>query len=295
MFYRRKLLLALLEIFGSKLEKIQLQKLLLLVAKRQKTPSFYFVPYKFGCYSFQANADLSTMTKLGQISTDEKSFWEKIDTKNYFSTLNESDRQVLKLVKSKFGAYSSNDLIKHTYVEYPFYAINSQIATEYLTKEELETVKNARTIRTNTTLFTIGYEGVSLEQYLNKLILADVKVLCDVRNNPMSMKYGFSKNQLQHACEQVGIEYKHFPEVGIQSEERQDLNSQQDYDKLFIKYKNENLTRTGNVQVQILKNLEQHQRIALTCFEQNICQCHRKPLAEAIANSEGGRYEIRHL
>ena len=93
--------MALLEILGGKLEKIQLQKLLLLIAKRQKTPSFYFVPYKFGCYSFQANADLSTMTKLGQISTDGKSFWEKTDTKNYFSTLNESDRQVLKLVKSK--------------------------------------------------------------------------------------------------------------------------------------------------------------------------------------------------
>lgn len=54
-----------------------------------------------------------------------------------------------------------------------------------------------------------------LEQYLNKLIENDVKVLCDVRRNPISMKFGFSKHQLIKACNGVGIEYKHIPEVGI--------------------------------------------------------------------------------
>lgn len=295
MLYRRKLLLALLEIFGGKLERVQLQKLLLLVAKRQKVASFHFVPYKRGCYSFLANADLSTMTKLGQVSTDGKTYWEKTDEKIYFSSLNESDRQCLKLVKAKFGAYSSHDLIRYTYIEYPFYAINSQIATEYLSDEELEKVKNARTVRTNIALFTIGYEGLTLEQYLNKLIVSDVRVLCDVRNNPMSMKYGFSKSQLQNACEQVGIVYKHFPEVGIQSAERQNLVTQGDYDKLFARYKNENLSQTKSIQHQIFELLEQNKRIALTCFEQNVCQCHRKPLSEAIAKLEGWHYEIRHL
>jgi len=295
MFYRRKLLLALLEIFGGKMERVQMQKLLFLIAKRQKTSSFHFVPYKFGCYSFQANADLSTMIKLGQVSTDGKSSWEKTDPKNYFSALNDSDRQVLRIVKAKFGSYSSKELIRHTYIEYPFYAINSQIALEHLSLEEMEKVQNARVVRTNQTLFTIGYEGLSLEQYLNKLILADVKVLCDVRNNPMSMKYGFSKSQLQHACEQVGIMYKHFPEVGIMSEERQNLDSQQDYDKLFLRYKKDNLSNTRNVQGQIYEILLQYERVALTCFEQNVCQCHRKPLAEAIANLEGWQYEIRHI
>ena len=244
---------------------------------------------------FLANADLSTMTKLGQVSTDGKTDWAKTDEKIYFSSLNESDRQCLKLVKAKFGAYSSHDLIRHTYIEYPFYAINSQVAVEYLNDEELEKVKNARTVRTNIALFTIGYEGLTLEQYLNKLIIADVKVLCDVRNNPMSMKYGFSKNQLQNACEQIGIVYKHFPEVGIQSEERQNLVTQGDYDKLFARYKNENLPQTQSVQRQIFELLEHDKRIALTCFEQNVCQCHRKPLAEAIAKLEGWHYEIRHL
>jgi len=53
------------------------------------------------------------------------------------------------------------------------------------------------------TLFTIGYEGISLEEYFNRLIKNDVKVLVDVRNNPLSMKFGFSKTQLKRFCEKL--------------------------------------------------------------------------------------------
>ncbi|WP_348602891.1 DUF488 family protein [Bartonella tribocorum] len=41
--------------------------------------------------------------------------------------------------------------------------------------------------------FTIGYEGKSLENYLNCLLENNIKILCDVRKNPISRKYGFSK------------------------------------------------------------------------------------------------------
>jgi len=61
MYYRRKILLAILEAFGGELEKLQLQKLLMLFSEEQEEKAFHFVPYKFGCFSFQANADLSTM------------------------------------------------------------------------------------------------------------------------------------------------------------------------------------------------------------------------------------------
>ena len=61
MYYRRKILLSLLQVFDNKLEKIRLQKLLMLLAKLQLKPDYHFVPFKFGCYSFQSNADLSTM------------------------------------------------------------------------------------------------------------------------------------------------------------------------------------------------------------------------------------------
>lgn len=109
------------------------------------------------------------------------------------------------------------------------------------------------------------------------------------------MKYGFSKSILKSVCNNVGIEYLHFPEVGIQSAQRQTLHTQKDYDLLFENYKKENLTQTAPTQQNILQLLKQYHRVALTCFEANICQCHRKHLAEAITNLEGWSYDLKHI
>jgi len=144
-------------------------------------------------------------------------------------------------------------------------------------------------------LFTIGYEGISLEAYLNKLIKNNVQVLVDVRRNPLSMKYGFSKNSLKKFCENLGIQYMHFPEVGIDSNQRQELNTQKDYDELFEHYKLNNLKNTKQTQATILDVLKSNKRIALTCFEANICQCHRKSLAEAIVALPDFNYELKHI
>ena len=128
------------------------------------------------------------------------------------------------------------DLVRHIYQTYPYYAINSDIRTEVLDPGEQEKVEASRPTGKPARLFTIGYEGQSLEQFLNKLIGQSVAVLCDVRRNPVSMKYGFSKRQLQHACDRIGIGYVHMPELGIDSQKRRHLNSRSDYDSLFRDY-----------------------------------------------------------
>ncbi|HPV56202.1 MAG TPA: hypothetical protein PKW61_03665, partial [Tenuifilaceae bacterium] len=71
-----------LEAFDNRLEKIQLQKLLMLVTKQQQKPDFHFVPYKYGCYSFQANSDLGTMAKYNQVILQGNE-WVKIDNEKY--------------------------------------------------------------------------------------------------------------------------------------------------------------------------------------------------------------------
>ncbi len=109
------------------------------------------------------------------------------------------------------------------------------------------------------------------------------------------MKYGFTKSQLSNACTSVGLQYIHFPEVGIISEQRQELNIQHDYDKLFERYRTETLPNTVTTQERILRLLKEKSRIALTCFEANICQCHRKHLAEAIIRLPEWNYELIHL
>ncbi len=106
---------------------------------------------------------------------------------------------------------------------------------------------------------------------------------------------GFSKSLLKRFCESIGVQYMHFPEVGIASDQRQALNCQEDYNKLFAVYKNNNLTKTTQTQSAIFDILKSNKRIALTCFEADICQCHRKLLAEAIAALPGFDFELKHI
>ncbi|HNL84130.1 MAG TPA: DUF488 domain-containing protein [Chitinophagales bacterium] len=262
--------------------------------KIQKKAEYDFIPYRYGCYSYSANADLIAMVKRGILSETTSHFINN-ETTNYFNALKSDDKKLMLYVKDKYGKLNADALMKHTYLNFPYTAINSVRAKEILTAEQFEKVNNSRPKSNKTILFTIGYEGISLEEYLNRLLKNDVKVLVDVRNNPLSMKYGFSKSQLQRYCISLGIEYVHYPEVGIKSEQRQELKSQADYDKLFKVYRDNNLTKTTSSQEKILNLLKENKRIALTCFEANICQCHRKHLAEAIENLPNFNYEVKHI
>lgn len=294
MYYRRKILLALLDAFGGEIGKIKLQKLLFLYAQSQSNPTYYFVPYKYGTFSFQANADLNTMKKYDLVMDSEKS-WIKKTSNNFMKELKDNDRVLLSNIKSKFMNYSTNELIKYTYVNYPYYAINSSVAEDHLSPKDYDSVKRARPINLTTSLFTIGYEGISLEQYINKLIKNDIKILYDVRNSPRSMKYGFSKSQLQHAVENVGITYIHLPKLGIVSNKRKSLETQEDYDILFDEYKATVLKTNISDQEIISVSLKKEKRVALTCFEANIKQCHRYHLANSITDLSEGKYKLQHI
>lgn len=298
MYYRRKIILGLLEEFGGKLNKTDFQKLLFILSKHQKDPSYEFVPYKYGCFSFQSYADIRTMIKYRQIEEEEVTqgeFWIKTDSDEYVPILKKSDRQLIRYLKNKFQDYSTENLVKYTYKKYPFYAINSTIASKILTGKEYSEIEMLRPNKNNRALYTIGYEGISQEEYLKRLIRNDVKVLCDVRRNPKSMKYGFSKNQLKSACLSLNIEYIHLPKLGISSDKRKKLHSQCDYDLLFEEYNGELDNEEKNESIElILELLKMNDRIALTCFEANIDQCHRKHLAAKIYHKQD-EFELIHI
>ncbi|MFI5160746.1 MAG: DUF488 family protein [Sphingobacteriales bacterium] len=294
MFYRRKIILALLELFGGELEKIRLQKLLFLFSQNQAKPEYEFIPYKYGCYSYSANADLTTMAGKNMLVETGSSFI-KNDQASYLYLIKPDDKSKLLSIKNLYGNMNSDALMKHTYRNFPYWAINSVKAPSLLTADELDIVAMEKVQSSKTILFTIGYEGSSLEGYLNRLVKNGIKLLIDVRNNPLSMKFGFSKSQLKRYVESLGIAYLHIPEVGIVSNQRQELNTQSDYDNLFKKYRKDNLPKTKEAQERILSLLEQYKRIALTCFEADICQCHRKHLAEAIEKLPPFEYELKHI
>lgn len=281
MHYRKKILLALTETFGGEVIATDFQKLLFLFTESQDVRKFDFLPYKFGCFSFQAMADKKNLTKEGYLQ-DSKNWTLKIRNANFTDTLVKADKDGIKKLKIKFDNSSTQELIRHVYLNYPYFAINSEIASNHLSEKELEIIQQFKPKTNTRSLFTIGYEGKSLESYLNLLIQNNIKVLCDVRKNPISRKYGFSKKTLKNACEAVNIKYIHLPELGIVSEKRKNLKNQKDFDNLFKEYEKTILPNQPSALNHIADLIKDYNRIALTCFEASPNQCHRTNIANKV-------------
>ena len=295
LFYRHKIILALLQEFGGNLEKIHLQKFLFLFSQEQAEKIYDFVPYNYGCFSYTANNDLLSMEQKEICSETDKHIVLNKQETNYFDLLKEADKKILLKIKKQFGNMSADDLMRHTYINYPYWATKSKKAKELLTKDEFQKIQSYIPKQDEITLLTIGYEGISLEEYFNRLIKSNVKVLIDVRSNAYSMKYGFSRHHLIKRCNELNIEYLHFSDVGIISEKRQELNTQSDYENLFAEYRKNVLAKTQNTQNKIIELLKQKRRIALTCFEKDINCCHRKHLAEKISQLPQFNYKLEHI
>ncbi|MCB0768121.1 MAG: DUF488 domain-containing protein [Flavobacteriales bacterium] len=294
MYYRRRLLLALLHALGGRAEKMRLHKLLLLFMAKRGEAAYHFVPYKFGAFSFQANADLVACTTRGWVANHEKE-WELLAKEDHEAALKPADRAILHALLESHGKLGRDALVRDTYQRFPYSALRSEMAPRLLNKQELKTVQESLPAAGPEGLYTIGYEGLDLDAFLNKLIRARVSVLCDVRRNAYSMKYGFSKKQLQNACEGVGIRYEHLPEVGIASDERQELETQADRNALFARYAKRTLPETVPVQEHIAELVAKHHRVAIMCFEHEVGSCHRNALSKSIVALPGFQGELIHL
>ncbi|GHV86286.1 hypothetical protein AGMMS50230_18940 [Spirochaetia bacterium] len=175
-------------------------------------------------------------------------------------------------------------MVKLVYEQYPYFAINSKITHEIMDEPgmfRIEEIKKSL-MKNNQVLFTIGYEGISIEKYINTLIQNDIRVLCDVRSNPLSRKFGFSKSNLRHYLKNINIEYIHIPELGIVSEKRQNLESDADYVHLFKNY-GKSLSSKQEYLEKVYQLLSSKKRIALTCFEHDPEHCHRHVISKRIA------------
>ena len=293
MFYRRKFLLGLLEALERSVSKVDLQKYLFLACTQMVKPAYEFVPHRFGCFSFQVEADKRTLTKYCLIKGEEQ--WTLSNNHGYLNQLHTSDQRIIDQVAGEFRHVRGKALIHHVYRTYPYYAINSKILHEVLNASDQEKVQASRPVPGPERLFTIGYEGKSLERYLNQLIFHAINVLCDIRRNPISKKFGFSKRQLEYSAEALGITYVHIPELGIESRRRQDLHSAKDYRTLFDEYVKTTLSHSDSQLSRIEDLMRKHGRLALTCFEADHNCCHRDCVADALKARTDVNCQALHL
>jgi hypothetical protein len=280
LFERQRLLLTLLDAVGEPVGHTDFQKLLFLYTRECETPPSYdFVPYKFGAFSFTSYADKRKLIAEGLLAEDDQN-WTLTDAGRAAAR-----RQAVEPLR-----------VVEQYRRHSYYATRSEILDKLrLEPEELARIAAAKPKRQPAGLVTIGYEGRSLESYLNELLRDGVTMLCDVRRNPLSRKHGFSKGTLSKACEGVGIRYEHLPELGIASEQRQELHTQADYDALFAEYERESLPQQRAALDKIRDWVTAGERVALTCFERLPQQCHRHCVAEALEHMSGAELKAHHL
>jgi uncharacterized protein (DUF488 family) len=292
MFYRKKILLNLLNAFGGKLDKISFTKLLFLLSS-EINQYYEFVPYHYGAFSFTAYSDISGLKKDNFIYEDDKFFvLQQFDSQ--LCRITKDDIEKINNLYWRFNGNTADDLMKITYEQYPYYAKNSW-KTEFITDKIKEYIGQIISDNKETTLFDIGYEGKSLEGYLNLLIKNNIKILIDVRKNPISMKYGFSKSVLPKKTVDLGIKYMHIPALGIESDKRKSLNSFDDYQNLFADYESTTLKQNIKSVKEVYTILMQNKRIALTCFEADKNYCHRYRIANFMASLYPNEFKMEHL
>jgi uncharacterized protein (DUF488 family) len=297
LFDRQRVLLELLDALNEPVGSTDFQKLLFLYTREgEPTPSYEFVPYRFGCFSFTSYADKRRLIEQGLLDEDEQ-VWKLTESGRRMARRGERSPLLMARFAKQYKSLRGNALIADVYQRYPYFATRSEIVEKVLPKKEDRVrVEAARPAKQVPGLVTLGYESKTLEAYLNQLLKDGVTLLCDVRRNPLSRKYGFSKSTLSHACEGVGIRYEHLPELGIPSEKRQDLETQTDYDKLFAAYERQTLPRQTKTLIKIASWIkEEGQRVALTCFELLPHQCHRHCVSDALQKSFGPKLAAHHI
>ena len=294
LFSRQRQLLQLLDALGGTSGMLDFQKLLFLYCQDSTGGAPYdFVPYKFGAFSFTSYADRRKLIERGLLEDEDG--WQ-ITAEGRKIIGRTMDMQFAAFAKRHRGLHG-DALVADTYRRFPFFATRSEIAERVLKGDDaaLARIKAVRTKATGPALSTIGYEGHTLESYLTILLKSDVTLLCDVRRNPISRKYGFSKNTLARGCEGVGIRYEHLPELGIASEQRQSLDTQADYDALFADYEHTWLPKQGAALKKIQGWIDGGERVTLTCYEHQPNQCHRHCVAEALEGKASKDLAAKHL
>lgn len=274
---------------------LDFQKLLFLYCQESGSGAPYeFVPYRFGAFSFTSYADRRKLVERGLLAEDDQQ-WRL--TAAGRRVIGKTQDMLLVGFARRLHSTRGDALVADTYRRFPYYATRSEIAERVLhgERDALRRIAEARPLPKASALSTIGYEGRTLERYLNALLDAGVSLLCDVRRNPLSRKYGFAKTTLAKGCEGVGIGYEHVPELGVASEQRQGLETQADYDALFADYRRRHLPRETAAIEKVAGWVADGHHVALTCYEHLPVQCHRHCVAEALQAKLGNGLLASHL
>ncbi|MDT8389820.1 MAG: DUF488 family protein [Lentisphaeria bacterium] len=279
---REQVILRLLKMRGGKVGRLDLIKLLFLTRenldiKARKT--FYgFVPYKYGPYSFAAGYDLDKLRDRGYLSFPDDRTVALTDVGYAEDRRMKSAPliQSMAFTDMRTRGLNTDGLLDKVYRSYPWFTLNTVRLGWHPPERPVA----------EPAVYTVGYEGVQIDDFLDRLLRVGIKQLIDVRKNPVARRYGFHRSTLAALCHHIGVDYLHLPVFGITSEMRQNLDSDAAYDSLFRKYRQDVLPPLiAEIQELALSMTEKPS--ALMCAEENPRHCHRTHLAAVVAENTG--------
>ncbi len=141
------------------------------------------------------------------------------------------------------------------------------------------------------TVYTIGYEGMNIASFIEKLQHYKIKHVLDVRQIPLSRKQGFSKRSLAANLAHAGIGYSHYTDLGSPADARTQVRKDKNYTKLFRSCRAAYRSAAAKQAFATMLRESQRQRSALLCFCFDARHCHRAVLSSMLAKS----VRIEHL
>jgi uncharacterized protein (DUF488 family) len=131
---------------------------------------------------------------------------------------------------------------------------------------------------------TIGYEGTTVERFLEALRQAGTELLVDVRAVASSRRPGFSKTRLAAHLAEAGIAYLHLRGLGTPAEGRAAARAGR-YDVLRTVYLEHLATPGAHAELAVLADVVgTGRRVCLMCFEAEPVHCHRSLVATALGS-----------
>lgn len=285
MYTRRKMLYHMIKMMDNA-TPVKIQKTMFIgyLIAGQDFP-YAFFPNQKGCYSLNLHDDYHVLTEKGYLEYDsETNSYHALPAEEKLFKLDDYRMQIVIDAVSKAKLLKEDSqLIRYTYNQKPFYAYKSKIIDEVMNNEDKQFFSESSRIKKiienkDRKIYTIGYEGLSIDRLLAYLIRLNVKTLVDVRKNAFSMRIEFSKKSLMNGCREAGINYMHCPEVGIDSEKRQELLPEGKRTELFDWYEEEILpTKTSFADKMV--DVFSEGSICFLCYEKDPNDCHRSRLA----------------
>ena len=140
-------------------------------------------------------------------------------------------------------------------------------------------------------LYSIGYAGFCIKDFIDLLKCNDIKAVIDVRSIPYSKYYSdYNENKLQELLGKHNIYYRNYAkEFGAQQKDRRYYSDEGFLD--FERFTASEIFISGFNKIKT--SMEKNYTFVLMCSEKDPLECHRSIMVSRIFYTNG--YRIKHL